>query len=296
MVVSDSFTSFSIFLSISSTFLRISSFFIIKSLAHTSPFLTISSFTLNSFFPFVEDESSYEDVMRKVESVKGVEENVKQHLSGSREYTYYDPGQGEASAESFLEGIIRQVRVTVDLSEPTSENVVLLVDDSIASPEVPQLLVSQSKSSNKNITSASQLECTGTFSQFVWIVVATFSVSPGEKLCSFPVTTGSYFISVSYSVNTKLVSTESVSLLSDGTIVLYGRIGDTIKRYDIETGKELSGLELDFEPWGMAEVRFAGDPALALSNRSVFPCRFIFLCWCGCCILDAVALVETIAS
>ena len=63
-------------------------------------------------------------------------------------------------------------------------------------------------------------------------------------------------------------------VLSDDTVVVCGDEGTggdkyRVKRYNLQTGRELTFIELQSSVEGLAEVELRGDPTLALAYRSV---------------------------
>ena len=64
-------------------------------------------------------------------------------------------------------------------------------------------------------------------------------------------------------------------MLNDDTVVVCGDEGTggnkySVKRYNLQTGRELTSIELQSSVEGMTEVKLGGDPTLALVYRSVF--------------------------
>ena len=64
-------------------------------------------------------------------------------------------------------------------------------------------------------------------------------------------------------------------VLSDDTVVVCGDEGIgghkyRVKRYNLQTGRELTSIDLQSSVEGLAEVELRGDPTLALVYRSVF--------------------------
>ena len=62
-------------------------------------------------------------------------------------------------------------------------------------------------------------------------------------------------------------------VLSDDTVVVCGDEGNkySLKRYNLQTGRELTSIELQSSVEGLAEVELRGVPTLALA------CRYVFL-------------------
>ena len=64
-------------------------------------------------------------------------------------------------------------------------------------------------------------------------------------------------------------------VFSDDTVVVCGDEGTggnkyRVKRYNLQTGRELTSIELQSSVEGLAEVELRGVSALALTYRSVF--------------------------
>ena len=60
-----------------------------------------------------------------------------------------------------------------------------------------------------------------------------------------------------------------LGLLSDGSLAISGQEGEeqTLKSYDLETGRKLKEVSLEFEPLAMTSLNLGDTAALAFSYK-----------------------------
>ena len=76
-------------------------------------------------------------------------------------------------------------------------------------------------------------------------------------------------------IDTQLTLVHHTVMLSDDTVVVCGEEGTggnkySVKRYNLQTGRELTSIELQSSVEGLADVELRGEPTLALAYRYVF--------------------------
>ena len=90
------------------------------------------------------------------------------------------------------------------------------------------------------------------------------------KFCDVCSTKVHVFVSVTQTINTRIDAVNSITLLSRNTVVICGAEAgkQKVKSYNLQTGAELSSLNLD-DASGVAGVKLSGNLALAVARRWV---------------------------
>ena len=80
-----------------------------------------------------------------------------------------------------------------------------------------------------------------------------------------------FLISVTLAINTEMEISRSVTFLGDHTAAISGHEAGTnkLKSYNLQTGAELSCMDLPPDAHGLAEVKLGGKLALVISHRFV---------------------------